>query len=180
MRKLEENEFTMICNSLNGIVIDFEPINWRSSIIDCIYDSNLESKWGVNKEELISKLCKFSNIESLELIVDVDQFWNRNENQYQVLGKITPQAKILKITSETEKHEPIIWDSKVSSIMDFFMVALGLNLEYIIYVQDSEGADKSVWATSQTDLLECVFDISEKFYFGSVESLQNILSNQSN
>jgi hypothetical protein len=175
MKKLEKNEFNMVCDCLNGIIIDFEQSDWRDSILDNIYDSNLESKWGVNKKELIHKLCRFTNVESLELIVDVDQFWDRNENKYQVLGKITPKAKILEITSEKEKHEPIIWNSKVSSIRDFYMVAQGLNLECIIFVQNYDGKDNSIWATSNVDLLDCLLDISERLCFSRVVNLQTVL-----
>lgn len=174
MRKLEENEFNMICDSLNGIIIDFAPLNWRSSIVDSIYDSGLDSKWEVDKEELIYKICKFSNNEVLELIIDVDQFWNINENNYQVLGQITPQAKILELISENKKHEPIIWHPETGSIMDFYMVAQGLNLEYIIFVQDLEGKQDSICATSHVDLLNCLFDISDRFYFSRVVNLQTV------
>lgn len=180
MRKLEvleKNEFNMICDSLNGVVLNFKPINWRISITDDLIDSGnrLKSKWNADIEDLECKLDNLSNLEFLELLDDVDLFWQNDERHYALLNSISPKSKILEITSETEKHEPIIWNSQAGSLHDFYMVALGLNLEYIIYVQDSEGNDKSIWATSEINLLECLFDISEKYYFGRLQRIQTAI-----
>ncbi len=175
---LEENEFNMICDSVNGVVMDLEPIEWRIEIMENLIDAGdvLSLKWEVDIDELEYKLDCLSNVEFLKLLVKVDLFWQTDDSSYESFNRISPKAKILEITDETEKHEPIIWDSQAEgSIHDFYMVALGLNLEYIIYVQDSEGNDKSIWATSETDLLECMFTISESFYFGSLDTLQNSL-----
>jgi hypothetical protein len=173
---LEENEFNMICDSLNGVVIDFNPIDWRIQITEDLIDAGdvLSLKWAVDIDELEYKLDCLSNVEFLKLLVKVDLFWQNDERHYTLINSISPKSKILEITDETEKHEPIIWDSQAEgSLHDFYMVALGLNLEYIIYVQDFEGNDKSIWATSEADLLDCMFTISEIGYFGSLDTLQN-------
>lgn len=173
---LEENEFNMICDSLNGVVLDFNAIDWRIQITEDLIEAGdvLRLKWEVDIDELEYKLDCLSNVEFLKLLVKVDLFWQNDERHYTLINSISPKSKILEISSETEKHEPIIWDSKAEgSIHDFYMVSLGLNLEYIIYVQDFEGNDKSIWATSEADLLDCMFTISEKGYFGNLDTLQN-------
>jgi hypothetical protein len=180
MRKLEaleENEFNMICDSLNGVVMDLKPLSWRINITENVIKAGnvLKLKWEVDIDILEYKLDCMPNIEFLELLTRVDLFWQKNESYYESFNIISPKAKILEITGEVAKHEPIIWHPKMGSPLDFYMVALGLNLEYIIYVQDSEGNDKSIWATSGADLLECMFTISESFYFGSLDSLYNSL-----
>ncbi|WP_291287172.1 hypothetical protein [Flavobacterium sp.] len=180
MRKLEvleKNEFNMICDSLNGITLDLKPINWRIEITEDLIDAGnvLKSKWNVDIDDLEYKLDNLSNLEFLELLDDVDTFWQNDESHYELLNSISPKSKILEIASETGKHEPIIWDSHSGPLHDFYMVALGLNLEHIIYVQDAKGNDKSIWATSGTDLLDCMYTISESSCFGRLETLQNSL-----
>lgn len=176
-KKLEKNEFNMICDSLNGIALDLEPINWRINITDDLIEGGyaLKSKWNVDIDDLECKLDNLSNLEFLELLDDVDIFWQNDERHYTLINSISPKSKILELTSENEKHEPIIWNSQIGPLDEFFMVALGLNLEYIIYVQDSEGNDKSIWATSETDLLECMFTISERYYFGRLQRIQTAI-----
>ncbi|WP_264566296.1 hypothetical protein [Flavobacterium sp. N3904] len=181
MRKLEElkeNEFSMICDSLNGVILDFKPINWRIRITDDLIEGGyaLQSKWKVDIDELEYKLDCLSNTEFLKLLVKVDLFWQNDERHYTLINSISPKSKILEITDATQKHEPIIWDSHTEgSLSDFFMVALGLNLDYIIYVQDSEGNINSIWATTEDELLECMFTISEYLFLGCIDTLQNSL-----
>tara|TARA_R110000868_G_scaffold126072_1_gene332969 strand:- start:12824 stop:13465 length:642 start_codon:yes stop_codon:yes gene_type:complete len=182
MKKLEvlvENEFNMICDCLNGVVIDLEPIEWRINITDDLIESGyaLKSKWNVDIDDLEYKLDSLSNVEFLKLLVKVDLFWQTDDSNYESFNKISPKAKILEITDETEKHVPIIWNSERGPLDDFYIVALGLNLDYIIYVHDFEGGNKSIWASSEADLLECMFKISESSYFGSIDSLHNSLKN---
>lgn len=175
---LEENEFNMICDSLNGVIMDLEPIEWRIEIMENLIDTGdvLCLKWEVDIDELEYKLDSLSNVEFLKLLVKVDLFWQTDDSSYESFNRISPKVKILEITDETEKHEPIIWDSQTEgSIHDFYMVALGLNLEYIIYVQDSEGKINSIWATAEDELLECMFTISECLFFGCIDTLQNSL-----
>jgi hypothetical protein len=174
---LEENEFNMICDSLNGVVLDFKPINWRIQITEDLIAAGdvLSLKWEVDINELEYKLDCMTNIQFLELLARVDLFWQKNESYYESFNIISPKAKILEITSEVAKHEPIIWHPEMGSPLDFYLTALSQNLEYIIYVQDSKGNEKSIWATSEADLLECMFTISERFYFGSLDSLYNSL-----
>lgn len=68
-------------------------------------------------------------------------------------------------------HEPIIWTVTNGPIEDFFQVAKGLNLTHIIYVQDSEGGNKSVWATHTKDLTDCLYTFSDAFFFGRIQSI---------
>jgi len=73
---------------------------------------------------------------------------------------------------KTQKHEPIIWDSTMQiPLTNFLETAKGLNLDYVIYVQDSEGGNKSVWSCTKEDFNECMFTLSNKCYFGRVQSL---------
>ena len=71
-----------------------------------------------------------------------------------------------------KKHETIIWNNACNPIEDLFQVAKGLNLTHIIYVQDSEGGNKSVWATNTDYLIDCLYTFSEKFYFGRIQSIE--------
>lgn len=179
LEKLNENEFHLVCDFLNGLVLNLKCINWKSNLIDDIIYSEesdiLKSKWCVNIDNLEDKLNLLSDIELLELLVEVDLFWEIDESSYQLFGFISPQSKILEIINKQEKHEPIIWNSELSPLQEFFMIAKGIELEFIIYVQDSEGNDKTVWATSESDLLECLFVISEKYHFGRLQRIDTAI-----
>ena len=74
---------------------------------------------------------------------------------------------------EQKKHEAIIWEPNKTecTLEDFFQAAKGLELDFIIYVQDSKGRNKSVWATSKEELVECLFTFSNKCYFGRIQSV---------
>ena len=82
------------------------------------------------------------------------------------------KSAVLKMKKVQEKHEPIIYNKEVGPIEDFFQVAKGLDLTHIIYVQDSAGGNKSVWATNNDDLIDCLYTFSEKFYFGRIQSIE--------
>ncbi len=71
-----------------------------------------------------------------------------------------------------EKHQPIIYNKEVGPIEDFFQVAKGLDLTHIIYVQDSAGGNKSVWATNTDDLIDCLYTFSEMYYFGRIQNIE--------
>ncbi len=71
-----------------------------------------------------------------------------------------------------KQHEPIIWVKENSSIEVFFQVARGLNMTHIIYVQDSEGLNKTVWATNDDDLVDCLYAFSNKCYFGRIQCIK--------
>lgn len=177
LEKLNENEFNLICDYLNGIVPNLNYVNWKSKIINDIINSHHidDSKWSVNKEDLEHKLNLLSDMELLQIIVDLDLFLERKQNIYQLVGKISTQSKILEIITKQKKHEPIIWNSELGSLQEFLMIAKGIELEFIIYVQDSEGNDKTVWATSESDLLECLFVISEKYHFGRLQRIDTAI-----
>lgn len=70
-----------------------------------------------------------------------------------------------------KKHKPIIWTPDAGTLEEFFQVAKGLELDFIIYVQDTYGDGKSVWACAKEDFVECIFTFSNKCYFGRVQSL---------
>lgn len=77
--------------------------------------------------------------------------------------------------TKIKKHDPIIWTKEKTPLKDFFMVARGLELNYIIYVKDSEGNNNSVWATSKQDLIRCFTFFSKNNYFGRIEILETAI-----
>ena len=135
--------------------------------------NGFQTKWETDINILYKKLIFLSKIELLELFVEVDLFWNVKENPYSSSKKTSLESKIVEISSSTEKHEPMIWESGVGSFMDFLMISEALGQDYIIYVQDSEGNNKSIWSTSKDDLIECFFTFSDKCNFGRVQKIED-------
>ena len=74
-----------------------------------------------------------------------------------------------------KKQEPIIWDKEKSELLDFYHIARGLELNYIIYVIDALGELNSVWATSEEDIIECFTDFSDKCLFGRIQKVDDAI-----
>ena len=75
------------------------------------------------------------------------------------------------MNKEKKEYEPIIWTEENGELTDFFRVANGLGMDYIIYVHDIDGNDESIWATSQKDLTSCINTYTKKKYLGTVTSI---------
>lgn len=74
-------------------------------------------------------------------------------------------------------HEPIIWEKGKGSLIDFYQVSRGLDLNYIIYVIDALGELNSVWATSEQDIIACFTDFSDKYLFGRIQKVDDAIEN---
>ena len=73
------------------------------------------------------------------------------------------------------KQEPIIWEKQHGSLIDFYQVAKGLELNHIIYVIDAMGELNSVWATTEEDIIECLYEFSNKCYFGRIQKIEDAI-----
>ncbi len=74
-----------------------------------------------------------------------------------------------------KRQEPLIWEKEKSPLIDFYQVAKGLNLNYIIYVIDGLGELNSVWATAEEDILDCFYTFSDKCYFGRLQKVDDAI-----
>ena len=77
--------------------------------------------------------------------------------------------------SKMNKQEPIIWDNQKGSLIDFYQVAKGLELNHIIYVIDAMGELDSVWATAAEDIIECMYEFSNKCFFGRIQKIEDAI-----
>lgn len=74
------------------------------------------------------------------------------------------------------KHkEPIIWEKGKGPLIDFYQVANGLELNYIIYVIDTLGEINSVWATAEEDIIDCFTAFSDKCLFGRIQKVEDAI-----
>jgi hypothetical protein len=73
------------------------------------------------------------------------------------------------------QHEPIIWEKGKGSLIDFYQVARGLDLNYIIYVIDALGELNSVWATAEEEIIDCFTAFSDKFLFGIIQKVEDAI-----
>jgi hypothetical protein len=74
-----------------------------------------------------------------------------------------------------ENFEPIIWEKGKGSLIDFYQVANGLELNYIIYVIDGLGELNSVWATAEEDIIDCFTAFSDKCLFGRIQKVEDAI-----
>jgi hypothetical protein len=77
--------------------------------------------------------------------------------------------------SKMNKQEPIIWEKQHGSLIDFYQVANGLELNHIIYVIDAMGELDSVWATAAEDIIECLYEFSNKCFFGRIQKIEDAI-----
>jgi hypothetical protein len=75
-------------------------------------------------------------------------------------------------TKKMTKHEPLIWTSENGPLNDFLECAKGFGHEYVIYVQDALGDNRSVWSCKREDLLECYETFSARCYFGRIQPIR--------
>lgn len=103
---ISKNEFHLICDSENGSIHDYGYFMWKHNLIGNIYDGieleGLDKKWGVNKDNFIDKLRLLSEIEFLNLMIEVDSFWDVKEEIYSTFGFISPNLKLLEFTKQQE------------------------------------------------------------------------------
>lgn len=99
---LTKDEFHLICDNQNGLLTRTDLLNCKSCIMGNVYEQmnedNLHKKWNVNKDLLMKKLDKLSYKETLRLLVAVDEFWDRDDSLYIMMGVQPP----LQILSELE------------------------------------------------------------------------------
>lgn len=103
---LNENESCLICDSLNGTIVDFRDLMWKYNFITDILESielfRLDKKWLVNEEILIKKLESLSDLDTLALIAEVDEFWGTDEEQYEMFRFLSPKAKMEKMKKDNK------------------------------------------------------------------------------
>jgi hypothetical protein len=76
-----------------------------------------------------------------------------------------------------QQIKPIIWEKGDVSLIDFYQVANGLELNYIIYVIDGLGELNSVWATAEEDIIICFTAFSDKCLFGRIQKVEDAIEN---
>ena len=79
------------------------------------------------------------------------------------------------MAKKTEKQEPLIWEKGKGRLEEFFEISRILGLNHIIYVIDARGKLHSVWSSSTEDLIESLYILSNKCYFGRVQSIENAI-----
>jgi hypothetical protein len=74
-----------------------------------------------------------------------------------------------------DKQEPVIWTNKDNQLIQFYNVAKLLELNHIIYVIDAIGELKSVWATNENDIVDCINEFSNNFLFGRIHKIEDAI-----
>jgi len=87
---------------------------------------------------------------------------------------LNEEVKVKKVNN-IDKHEPIIWSKENGGLIDFYQVAKGLELNYIIYVIDASGELNSIWATAEEDIIDCFSTFSDKCYFGRTQKVDDAI-----
>lgn len=102
---LTTNEFHLICDCQNGSINNLRPINYMelfvSDISESMMQNPLEEKWEVDGPLLLQKLEALSERELLELMISIDEFWQRKDDFYSRLKHPTP-ASVLENLEKTQ------------------------------------------------------------------------------
>ena len=97
-----------------------------------------------------------------------------NKASFKKVVKSTTSNNYKNLTT-MNKQEPIIWEKQQGSLIDFYQVANGLELNHIIYVIDAMGELDSVWATAAEDIIECMYEFSNKCFFGRIQKIEDAI-----
>lgn len=77
--------------------------------------------------------------------------------------------------TKRNKKEYIIWTNEDNQLIQFYEVAKLLELNHIIYVIDAMGELKSVWATNENDIVDCIYEFSNNFLFGRIHKIEDAI-----
>ena len=97
MRKIsiEENEFLLICDMLKGVILNLTFDNYKNSFIsnleDALESGYLEVKCEVNSNILFNKIYNLNYKETLELLCEVDNFWQQGDEHYMAFRRQSPR-----------------------------------------------------------------------------------------
>lgn len=175
--KLTTNEFNLLCDLYNGSLFSLEPVNWKQNLF-CYYEINeLKSKWKINQKKLTKKLGAISALESLDLLMQIDIFWKRDESMYQTLNMVSPKQKISEILKGSDRDKCLRCSLEVSAIELFYRACQLSCMDYLIYTQDSTGQNKYMWGIPKEHLMKYISMFSEEYVFLRIQKLSDAILN---
>ncbi len=99
--ELTEDEFHLIADKYNGYIPNFSFLLCKSRMLDYIFENDeyydgheLFIKWEVEEGLFYNKLLNLSYSQTLELFIEVDNFWGDDEEKYLQFRRKSPK-KIL-------------------------------------------------------------------------------------
>lgn len=171
--ELDQREFSLLCDFMNESTIDFESEFWRANFMTSLRDYSNEfddffRRWQVNKEELLKKVECHTNVQLIELIILIDEFWDKDEADYCFLNQQSPESKIIELLYHTERQEPIQWNP-IDTIEKFISESMESAYDFFVNVMDSEKNSKSIWAVKEEDLIGFMLQISKSGQFTRIQ-----------
>lgn len=175
--KLTTNEFNLLCDLYNGIgFYNLKHVNWRQDLFSYDEVFELKLKWKVNPKNLIKKLDALSSLEVLELLLEIHKFWKSDDSSYNLMGSVSPREKINEILSCIDRDK-VVRSLETESIDNFYRICQELDMDYIIYSQDTNGYQKEVWGIAREHLYNFLISLSNEHQFSNVQKLSDAILN---
>ena len=89
---------------------------------------------------------------------------------------MSPTEKINEILSSSNSIKKVEWMC-TEPAEDFYRICQGLNMDYIIYSQDTSGYYKEVWGVEREHLFDFLLSLSSQHQFSSVQKLSDAILN---
>lgn len=174
--KLTTNEFKLLCDLCNGSTFSLEHLNWKQNLFCSDEISELKNKWKVNPKNLAKKLGALSSLETLELLIKIQTFWKSDDSIYHQLNMVSPADKINEILARSDRTNISAW-SFTGSIEDFYGICQDLEMDYVIYSQDTTGYCKEVWGVARENLFNSLSFLSSQHQFSNLQKLSDAILN---
>lgn len=171
---LDQREFNLLCDYMNGSIVDFKDTFWRANFMSRLRDYSNEEfnhfeKWKVDKDELFEKLEFHTNLDFISLIMSIDEFWGEDEKKYHDLDLQCPSSKIDDFFDNSEIQEPICWNPKEQSLEEFIGESMQLGYDFFVNLKDINGKSKCIWVVKEEDLIGFMLSISNQNLFARIQ-----------
>ena len=91
---LSENEFNSICNLWYGRISDLSAQDWKEKLIADLHlivdEEGFGSELQIDKPALLNKISTCSDIDLVQLIIELDKLWNTKDLVYTTSQRVSP------------------------------------------------------------------------------------------
>lgn len=171
-----KKEFKLLCDLHNETIFQLKGKNWRENLFCSTAISLLQAKYNVEAPNLVLKLEALSSVETLELLVLIDEVWGRTECVYRTLNIVSPRRKINIISEGPNKEKTLKWKPKTTKFKSFYKLCQASKMDYLIFSRDSTGYYKEVWGVTSEYLVDSLSLLSGKKQFSLIEKLSDLAS----
>lgn len=167
--KLSQTEIIAVCKATENVVVDLGVPNWSYNMLTGIQNALAEQKTeGIDLSVLYEYFVTSSDIKLLELLMTIDEYWEREDAYYKTLGLISPKEKLIEIKTRNKlSKKPLKMTLNQMDLIEFFMISQSMGNKYIISFvdyNDESYFDENLigWSVSKDNIGKLLKRLSSK------------------